>query len=493
MTKVVRMVDVYSSLRPKGYPRDFVPQSTIFYEYFKANINFYGKVMMVLSLLILFPIALSTFHAENLVVVKTQLRSGTFGSIFLFMGQFFLIVNIIIFGWRVYLYAKYRPEESCTDDELMVCTVIVPAYNEGQQVWKTLQSLVASDYPAEKLEIIAVDDGSADDTWYWIQKAAAEYPDRIRALRQPRNMGKRHALYEGFLQGRGEVFVTVDSDSLVDPQTIRLLLSPMVRNPKVGGMAGNVRVLNRDEGLLPIMQDVRFMYSFEFMRASQSMVDTVICTPGALSAYRRSVVMKVLPEWMNQTFLGRTANIGEDRAMTNLILREGYYVRFQRNAKVYTNVPTTYKGTCKMFLRWARSNFRETLVMGKFIFKKFRETPVKGARINFLLQVQTLTISQVFLVTSFLCLLWKPWVFAVTMLTGIAIRSVAPAALYYYRTRSSDALWAYWYGVIWVLGFSWITPYAMFTLRKNGWLTRQLPQENQATTQPPMFKTGLAS
>lgn len=66
---------------------------------------------------------------------------------------------------------------------------------------------------------------------------------------------------------------------------------------------------------------------------------------GALAAYRREQVMNCLDEWVNQTFMGRPSDIGEDRAMTNMILKQGYHILFQRNAYVYTNIPKRYK-TC---------------------------------------------------------------------------------------------------------------------------------------------------
>ena len=113
------------------------------------------------------------------------------------------------------------------------------------------------------------------------------------------------------------------------------------------------------------------MFSFDFMRASQSMVKTVMCTPGALSAYRKSIVMGVLDEWVDQTFLGRPANIGEDRALTNLILRKGYDVVFQQSARVYTEVPVGYANLCKMYLRWARSNVRENPCHDRIYFYHF--------------------------------------------------------------------------------------------------------------------------
>src|SRR5690606_27789221 len=216
----------------------------------------------------------------------------------------------------------------------------VPAYNEGQQVLKTLRSLARSDYPRQKLRIVAINDGSVDDTWHRIRQGAREFSDCVIALNCRTNQGKRAALYEGFGYARGDVIVTVDSDSEVLPDTLRNLVSPLVRDARVGAVAGNVRVLNRDQGVIPAMLDVSFTYAFEFLRASQCRVDTVFCCPGALSAYRRQLVEECKDEWMAQTFCGRPAHIGEDRALTNLVLRMGSLVRFQANAIVLTEVPT---------------------------------------------------------------------------------------------------------------------------------------------------------
>lgn len=85
-----------------------------------------------------------------------------------------------------YLYLKYKPVESVSDDLLPTCTIIVPAYNEGKLVWDTLLSLADSNYPAEKLQLLAIDDGSKDDTWYWMQEAKAKLGDRVTIFQQPK-------------------------------------------------------------------------------------------------------------------------------------------------------------------------------------------------------------------------------------------------------------------------------------------------------------------
>jgi hyaluronan synthase len=290
------------------------------------------------------------------------------------------------FLYNLYLYFKYKPIESVSDELLPTCTVIVPAYNEGKLVWETLLSLANSDFPEQKLQILAIDDGSKDDTWYWMQQAKIKLGDRLSIYQQPENKGKRHALHRGFELGTGEIFVTVDSDSIVKQDTLRNLVSPFVADEKCGAVAGNVHVLNNKKALLPKMLNVSFVMSFEFMRSAESMLGSVLCTPGAAAAYRRDAVFNCLPEWINQTFMGQPSDIGEDRAMTNMILKQGFHVLFQRNAVVLTNVPEEYVGLYKMFIRWGRSNVRENIMMAQYVFKDFRKESKFGARLLFLNQ-----------------------------------------------------------------------------------------------------------
>ena len=225
------------------------------------------------------------------------------------------------------------------------------------------------------------------------------------------------------------------------------------------------------------MLEVSFVFSFEFVRSAQSRLRTVFCTPGALAAYRRDLVMNVLEEWVNQTFMGREANIGEDRAITNLILRQGKSVLFQRNATVYTNIPEEYKGLCKMLIRWGRSNVRESLKMGTFICKNFRSHHRMSARVLWFIQCLWCASSPILFSMLLSLVILFPIPFIVASIGGGAMWSTVSALFYASRYKSSEALWAYGYGVFHFCALAWITPYSLFTLQKTGWLTRELPQE----------------
>ncbi|MBU2912841.1 glycosyltransferase [Reichenbachiella agariperforans] len=400
--------------------------------------------------------------------------NSTWGYAFIVLTTSLLVFQIGFFLFNLYLYWRYKPIESVSDEELPMCTVIVPAYNEGELVWKTLHSVANSDYPADKIQLIAIDDGSQDDTWSWMLKAKQELGDRLSIYQQPENKGKRHALHRGFNLGIGEVFVTVDSDSIVKTDTLRNLVSPFVVKESCGAVAGNVQVLNNERAILPRMLNVSFVFSFEFIRSAQGQLETVLCTPGALAAYRREAVMACLPEWINQTFMGQPSDIGEDRAMTNMILKQGYHVMFQKNAYVLTNVPEDYTGLYKMFIRWERSNVRENIMMSKFVFKNFREGSKVGARLLFFNQWLKIIMAYPFTILMLLFVITQPVLFLSSTLFSILILTSIPVLFYARRYSSYESIWAYSYSLLYTFGLFWITPYAIATAGRRGWLTRGL-------------------
>ncbi|MDQ8012572.1 MAG: glycosyltransferase family 2 protein [Flavobacterium nitrogenifigens] len=406
------------------------------------------------------------FHFERI--------ASTWGLPFLILTTILFFYQAGVFLYSSFLYLRYKAIPSVSDDLLPTCTIIVPAYNEGKLVWDTLLSLADSDYPAEKLQLLAIDDGSKDDTWYWMQEAKAKLGDRVTIFQQPKNQGKRQALYRGFKLGTGEIFVTVDSDSIVKKDTLRNLVSPFVADKKCGAVAGNVQVLNNKKAILPKMLNVSFVMSFEFQRSVESELGSVLCTPGALAAYKRDAVFNCLPEWINQTFMGEPSDIGEDRALTNMILKQGFEVKFQRNAVVLTNVPEEYKGLYKMFIRWARSNVRENLMMAKYVFTDFRKGSKFGARMLFLNQFFKIAMTYPFLLFMFYFIAVHPVLFLSSTLLAILIFSSFSMAFYAKRYTLSESFWAYSYSVFYTFSLFWIAPYAIATANKKGWLTRGL-------------------
>lgn len=381
-----------------------------------------------------------------------------------------ITMGLVLLLMRTVLWLRYRPFAPAGWDEAPMLTVIIPAYNEGAMIESAIASVAMARYPAGRLQVVAVDDGSTDDTWRWIERAARRFPALVTAVRLPANQGKRGALAEGFRRARGEVIVTVDSDSVIEHGTLLAMAGPF-RDARVGAVAGKVAVHNRATGLIPRMLHVRFILSFDFLRSAQSVFRTVYCCPGALAAYRTSVVHAVLPEWQGQTFFGAPCTYGEDRALTNLILREGYDTVYQRSAVVHTIVPETYGKLCRMYLRWDRSYIREEIrFAGRVVWKR-----PPGPRALALYE-STVTNLRFPIAYSAMAL----WALnaahdpatIVRMLLAIMVVSTL-YTLYYLRSeRSWDFVFGILYGYFSFFALTWIFPYAALTLRARGWLTR---------------------
>jgi hyaluronan synthase len=388
-----------------------------------------------------------------------------------------ILWTISTLGMRLWFAWHYRPYTPLPDDQLPVITVIIPAYNEGRQILESVRSVMSSDYPAEKMQVICIDDGSKDDTLKWMKTAKREFPHRMNLVRQPFNSGKRLALREGFTNAKGVVYVTIDSDSEILPDTLRHLVSPFVHDQRVGAVAGNVRVLNTSEGYIPKMLEVSFTCSFDFLRAGQSVYGGVFCTPGALSAYRAEVVQPHLTDWINQTFMGKRATIGEDRALTNLVLSLGYRVVYQRKAVVKTKIPVVYKGLRKMMLRWARSNIRENLVMFSFITRRFRSKDSGSGwlRLFSITQISRLTLGEAAKFALIAQLFLNPALTLFYVTIGCIISSLLPSLVYQRRYGSWFGWqWSIPFSFFWLLTLSWIPFWGLVTANRTGWLTREI-------------------
>lgn len=369
------------------------------------------------------------------------------------------------------LWLRYRPFKMPEGAKLPRVSVVIPAFNEGPMVERSVRSVAACDYPKDLLEIIVVDDGSRDDTFFHMQYIRREFADIVKLVRFPGNKGKREALCAGFRAATGEVLVTIDSDSEIDPRTIHEMVAPFLADANIGAVAGRVAVLNRDT-IISRMLEVQYALAFDFGRAAQSAYRCVATCPGALSSFRREAVMPFLDEWASQTFLGRPVNHGEDQAITNIVLRQGYDTVYQRTAVVNTLAPTTYRQMSKMYVRWDRSFVVEGFSFAKFMFTKYREK-------NRVLPIITFTVTNLRYVLVFWAMIQLPSLLVNIDLPFLAHSAIALllgalfSALYYLRIEKSFRfLYGLLYAVFSVCMLQWILPWAIITVRDERWGTR---------------------
>ncbi len=397
------------------------------------------------------------------------LRRQTYTSFLPALAAGYALVMLLLQLFRTVLWACYRPYP-LADGPWPSLTVIIPAYNEGAMVEQAINAVATCDYPADRLEIICIDDGSRDDTWLYIQRARRRYPHLLTPIRFSANRGKKEGLYAGFIRGRGEIFVTIDSDSIIAKNALRHLVAPLMHDGRIGATAGNVKVHNRHGSLTGKMQGVRFV-NLDYLRASQSLYRAVICTPGSLSAYRRTALMPHLTAWRRQTFLGVPCHHSEDRALSNFILRGGHYTYYQRTAVVYTLVPETYQGVCRMYLRWERGNVRESCVQLGYLFTRYRDNYRLLPIVEFVLAQLEYPLTLLFFGLLVASVAVYPLIL-IKLLAALGVLSLVNLLYYLWLERDLEFVYGVIYAYYAFFLLQWIYPYACLTVRNRHWLTR---------------------
>lgn len=382
-----------------------------------------------------------------------------------------IILSGIIF--RTVLWFRYKPQTIEPGEEVdwPYVTVIMPALNEEELIEKSIDSIFASNYPQERFEVVCVNDGSTDMTYFYMKRAKQKYGDRLTVINFTRNLGKRKALYSGLKKSRGEIIVTVDTDSKIGRSAIRNIIVPLIKDKTTGAVAGRVAVLNEKQNFLTRMLSIRYSISFNFGRAYQSVYGTVFCCPGALTAYRKTVLQKFIKGWVNQKFLNTQCTYGEDRALTTQILKAGYMTRFQSNALVYTKVPSRFSQMVRMYVRWTRSYLRESILFAKFMFSKYRTK----RRVLPIFDFFFLNILHPFHIFSLGIVTYSFFVNPLFILRHIAFLVVFSflLSLYYLRTNKSlTFLYGIPYALMTAFCMWWLVPFAALTMKNQSWLTR---------------------
>ncbi|GAB3358884.1 glycosyltransferase [Micromonospora halotolerans] len=216
-------------------------------------------------------------------------------------------------------------------------SVIVPAYNERAGIVATVRSLVANDHPG--IEVIVVDDGSTDGTADLVD--ALGLPG-VRVIRKP-NGGKATALNTGLLYASHDIIVTVDADTVFEPDAIRRLVEPFT-DPGIGAVAGNVKVTNRHR-LLGKWQHIEYVIGFSLDRRFYEKLGCIPTVPGAIGAFRRRALTEV------GGVSGDT--LAEDTDVTMAVLRAGWRVVYQDRARAWTEAPASVGDLWRQRYRWS--------------------------------------------------------------------------------------------------------------------------------------------
>ncbi|TDR31261.1 glycosyltransferase [Hydromonas duriensis] len=237
-------------------------------------------------------------------------------------------------------------------------SVLLPVYNEGAHVLETINSILRCNYPPEKLNIIAFDDCSSDDSFAYIQQAERENPTRVQAFKNPTNAGKHHSLSNASKKADGDILICIDSDCIFHTEVIRELVSCFAES-NIGAVGGRVGVSNPNENIITQCQSFVYYFSFNIIKAFENLHRNVVCISGCMFAVRQELFKEIEPAMTARNWFGIGVRDGEDRYMTHLLVLKGYKTYINNDAQCWTSVPNNLKQLFMQQLRWRRSGLRD--------------------------------------------------------------------------------------------------------------------------------------
>ncbi|CAO1665042.1 poly-beta-1,6-N-acetyl-D-glucosamine synthase [Halomonas sp. NYA30] len=261
------------------------------------------------------------------------------------LGYPSLMATIWICG-GIYFYVHWErkqpwPTTFTWDENAPKVTVLLPCYNEGANVDETIYHLFKQNYPF--MEVIAINDGSKDDTASRLDALVLQYP-ALKVLHQA-NQGKASAMNNGLSQATGDIIVGIDGDAILDYDAIGYMVSHFLSSPKVSGVTGNPRVRTRSTAIGKI-QTGEFSAIIGLIKRAQRIYGMVFTISGVICAFRRKALEEV-GGW-------NTDMITEDIDVSWRLQLAGGQVRYEPRAMCWVLMPETLRGLFKQRLRWAQ-------------------------------------------------------------------------------------------------------------------------------------------
>lgn len=399
-------------------------------------------------------------------ILLFKILSWNFWGDHIFFSIYSLTVTTYIFSrFALSYFHKSIPADMSYTPTI---SFVVPAKNEGDNIAMTLRQFGMVNYPMDKIEIIAINDGSDDNTlgeMRLVQRELAGQIERFEVFDWKVNKGKREGMAHGVKEAKGDIVIFVDSDSFIDKDCVRHLVKYFT-DKEVGAVSGHTDVYNSEQNLLTRMQAVRYYISFRIYKAAESVFGLVTCCPGCCSAYRREYLNEFIDEWLNQKFLGKKCTFGDDRSLTNFIIRK-YKSVYSTEARAHTVVPDTFKKYLKQQQRWKKSWIRETIIASSFMWKK----NILAAFFFYCYVFLALSSPIVF----FRAVIWQPYLYSTfpfVYLAGLFLMLLMHGI--YYRLEVGHKNWfmavvSFWFHTVILV---WQLPWAAVTISDTKWGTR---------------------
>ena len=260
------------------------------------------------------------------------------GIAFIFITGILLVSARALVIGLLALAEKLRPAPKDNPEYQPEVSVLIPAYNEEAVIVDTVRAALESKY--RKLEVLVINDGSLDRTAELVRQNFGR-DSRVRLLMQS-NRGKPSALNHGLAEASGQIVVSIDADTIVDPDAIPRLVRHFA-DPRVGAVAGNVKVMNRNRWLTR-WQALEYITSQNLEKRAFDLLNCIPVVPGAVGAWRTELLRS------NGGFSGET--VAEDTDLTLTIRRSGWKILYDEDAIGRTEVPDTVETLIRQRFRW---------------------------------------------------------------------------------------------------------------------------------------------
>ena len=243
-------------------------------------------------------------------------------------------------------------------------SILVPAFNEGLVIEAAIGSLLELDW--HSFEIIVIDDGSTDDTYERACTLEGVHGAATVRIIRKANAGKASALNTGLAVASSPFVLCMDADSRLSRDTLRLAMRHF-SNPRIGAVAGNVKVVNRGT-LWTRLQALEYIQGLNLPRRAQGFLRVVNIIPGPIGVFRREV--------MTQVGGYDTDTFAEDADVTIKILGAGWQIVYEPGAIAWTEAPETVHELLKQRYRWTRGILQALRKRGDWLARPRGDTAV---------------------------------------------------------------------------------------------------------------------
>jgi poly-beta-1,6 N-acetyl-D-glucosamine synthase len=243
-------------------------------------------------------------------------------------------------------------------------TVVVPAYNEARVIGEAIETLLNLDYPV--YEVLVIDDGSSDNTLTIARRWEGRHGRIDVRVISKTNGGKATALNTGIAHARYSFILCMDADSWVEPQTLRAAM-PHFRDPSVGAVAGNVKIVNRDHWLTRL-QALEYIEGLNMPRRAQGFIGAVNIVPGPVGIFRLEALQEV-GGYDTDTF-------AEDADLTLELITSGWKIIYEDSAVTWTQGPTNILDLIQQRYRWTRGILQAIRKRKRILLRPFPDFPL---------------------------------------------------------------------------------------------------------------------